>query len=539
MDFKLQAKTLLITAQAASLTSVCPNCNNASERVHSNYSRSPKDLPLAGFALGLVLHVRRFRCVNPSCDRATFAERLPELVAPAARRTARLSLNLQNLALALGGEAGARYAAKTGIAVSPDSLLRLLKQTILPNRPTPRVLAVDDFALRKGHVYGTILVDGETHQPVDLLADRTADTLAEWLRHHPEVEIITRDRSTEYIRGASEGAPGAIQIADRWHLLTNLREALERVLDRLRPALQKTLILSSSESALAGQLAPLSIYDREIRRGTKDQLTQHNRRTRRYEIYQQVKELQQKGYNLRQVARELNLGLRRVRRYFASQAFPEQARPARAKSILDPYVAALQQEWDRGCHTNSQLWHHLQQLGYTGSRRQVVQWTTLRRERENGGPTGKGRVATRQIELIPAVPVSTTAKLPASRRLVWGVLLKEEKLNQADRELVQKLKELNTFEQLYELSQQFVARVRERDSTALASWLERVQNSPYAELVSFGAGLLREKDSIEAALKYSYSNGVAEGHVNRLKMIKRTMYGRASFELLQKRVLAA
>jgi hypothetical protein len=177
------------------------------------------------------------------------------------------------------------------------------------------------------------------------------------------------------------------------------------------------------------------MYDREIRRGTKDQLTQQSRHSRRYELYRQVKDLQQKGHNLHQVARELKLGLRRVRRYFASEQFPEQARPPRAKSILDPYVPYLQQAWDNGCHKNVQLWHQLQQRGYTGSIRPVVQWTTLRRERANGGPTGKGRFPTRHIEIIPAVEMSA-ANLPASRRLVWSVILSDEKLKETERHYI-------------------------------------------------------------------------------------------------------
>lgn len=538
IDFQLQAQTLLITARPAASTSPCPRCNIPSARIHSYYTRRPKDLPLAGFAVGLFLQVRRFRCLNPACQAATFAERLPQLIAPTAQRTIRLTLNLHSLALALGGEAGTRYAAKGAIVVSPDTLLRLLKQTKLPERPTPRVLAVDDFALRKGHRYGTLLVDGETHHPIELLEDRTADTLAQWLRQHPGVEIITRDRSTEYARGASEGAPAAIQLADRWHLLTNWREALERGLERLRPHLQNTLTLPGVVPE--SELPPISVYERQRRRGTKDQMVQQTRRTQRYEIYRRVKDLQKQGYNLRQVARELKLGLRRVRRYFTSEQFPEQARPPRAKSILDPYAAYLQQRWDSGCHNNRQLWHEIQAQGYNGSIRPLVQWTMLRRERANGGQVGRGRTPVRQVEIFP--PASTPASgttLPASRRLVWWLLLKQEKLKPAEAELVQTLRELPQFEQVYELSQQFMTMVRERNGALLNSWLKAALGSDLSEVVSFATGLKREEAIIQAALDYPYSNGVAEGHVNRLKMIKRTMYGRASFPLLRQRVLAA
>jgi transposase len=269
-------------------------------------------------------------------------------------------------------------------------------------------------------------------------------------------------------------------------------------------------------------------------------MIQQSRRTQRYELYQQVKDLQKQGYNLRQVSSKLKLGLRRVRRYFASEQFPEQARLGRAKSILDPYAAYLQQRWDSGCHNNRQLWQEIQAQGYNGSIRPLVQWTMLRRERANGGQVGRGRTPARQVKIFPPVPTSASnATLPASRRLVWWLLLKPEKLKPGEAELVQKLRELPQFEQVCELSQQFVTMVRERNGRALSPWLLAARRSGLSEVASFAAGLAREQAIIQAALDYPYSNGVAEGHVNRLKMIKRTMYGRASFSLLRQRVLAA
>jgi transposase len=234
----LDESRMIITASHTSPIAVCPACHQVSERVHSYYVRAPYDLPVSGRAVQLQLRVRRFRCRNQHCQQQTFAERIPEVVASHAQRTARLISTITLFASPLSGQAGSHLLSKIGMPLSADTLLRLAKRTKSSSIVAPEVLGVDDFAFRRGHRYGTILVDLETHRPIDLLPERTADALSGWLHMHPGVKWISRDRSTEYARGASEGAPQAQQIVDRWHLLKNLKEVLERVLGRAHAALE-------------------------------------------------------------------------------------------------------------------------------------------------------------------------------------------------------------------------------------------------------------------------------------------------------------
>ena len=236
---------IVIKAHTTNKVARCPKCGHVSGRIHSRYSRSPHDLPVSEHTVRLLLHARRFRCHNTECSKSTFVERLADLLPYYGRRTHRLTRALRSVGLALGGEAGVRLLQHLKMHTSPRTLLRIVRQQLARAIETPRVLGVDDWAIRKGRTYGTILVDLERRHPVDLLPDRDAETLTKWLQEHRGIEIITRDRSTEYIRAINNGAPSAQQVADRWHLLQNLRQMLERCLNRLRTDLKTLPLLSS------------------------------------------------------------------------------------------------------------------------------------------------------------------------------------------------------------------------------------------------------------------------------------------------------
>ncbi len=269
------------------------------------------------------------------CGAHTFAERIPEVVASYQQRTSRLLAALRQVAAEMSGELGARALKPLGITVSPDTLLRLTKEP--PNEPitTPKALGVDDFAFRRGRSYGTILVDLKSHRPIDLLADRTAETLAQWLLAHPGVEWISRDRASEYARGAATGAAMARQVADRWHLLKNLREALERVISRVYPRLQERAKASPT---------PFPRLKRE--RSWNEQVASDLSRQRRKTRSEEVIELYQQGIPLQQIAQRLHLSRGTIYTYSAAGTFPERAprsTSAGTRKILDPSTGYLRQ----------------------------------------------------------------------------------------------------------------------------------------------------------------------------------------------------
>lgn len=367
---KTEPQRLIICARTNGLSASCPSCQQPSHRVHSLYSRAPADLPLGGLLVQLHLNVRRFYCHNARCKKRTFTEPLPDLLAFRARRTDRLIVAQRSVGIALGGEAGARLLTCLAMPTSPDTTLRLIRRAPLAVAATPRVLGVDDWAMRKGRTYGTILVDLEAHRVVDLLPDRTNQTLSAWLRAHPSVEMIARDRSTEYAKGASEGAPNAKQVADRWHLLLNVRQMVERYLPEVYGRLKQLPLVPGATSA---KIESVPRRTRAYRRTKAEELASQESRKRRLACYEEIKRYCDDGKNLSVISRELAMDIKTVRKYASADAFPERTRQP-GLSILEPYLSYLNARHQEGCENASQLWREIQQQGFPGSKRQVLKW---------------------------------------------------------------------------------------------------------------------------------------------------------------------
>jgi transposase len=524
---------LIIWAHVSSAMATCPMCEQHSMRVHSSYVRSPHDLPLGEQAVRLHLRVRRFRCSNPACTRRTFVERLPELVPRHAQRTTRLTRTLREVGFALGGEAGTRLLGQMQMATSPRSLLRILRTAPEPSESTVRILGVDDWAMRKGRTYGTILVDLERHRPIDLLPDRGAATVAAWLRVHPEVEIITRDRSTEYARGASEGAPTALQVADRWHLLQNLRQMLERLVNRLSPQLKQLPAVNTDDPPPSIQAA---LPRTRLRLDPKDKEAIAASRTRSEAICQRVQRLRKRGYNIRQIAQKLTMSRTTVRKYFYAETFPERAKRSPTPSILDAYLPYLESRHQAGCEDAKQLWRELREQGYSGAYVQVSRW--LRQRRQAVAPTTPGpyreAVAT---SIRERAEQTKPPELPSYKQLAWLLIQESQMLEPSEIATLRRICQDTQIEQTYQLAQQFRTMIRQHESSTLDPWLDACATSNVSDLMTFAAGIRQDYAAVRAALTTQWSNGQTEGQVNRLKLLKRQMYGRANFDLLRLRVL--
>jgi transposase len=386
------------------------------------------------------LQTRRFFCSSQSCSRRIFTERLPKTAARYARRTTRLNEALQSVGLALGGEAGARLAARLGMAVSGDTLLRRIRQLTVADKPAPRVLGVDDWAWKRGHRYGTILVDLERRRVIDLLPDRQAETLASWLQQHPGVEVISRDRAGAYADGARRGAPQARQVADRWHLLANLSESVREWLERHRSFLPQAMPPTPTRQPEA--VVPVDSALPKQKGENRWQRLAEQRRAHRLARYQQVRQLREHGHSERAIARQLRISRKVVRRFLAAPAFPERAaRPPRA-TLLSPYHEYLRRRWTEGCHNAAQLLREISQQGYRGKRSIVNHLIVKWRRTENPPP----------VSLL----VDHLLGTPSPRWAAFLLLRPAEKRTSEQQSFVDRLVGLNEVGPVVELARQFV-----------------------------------------------------------------------------------
>lgn len=522
---------LILYAHVKGTMAACPTCQQASLSIHSSYVRSPRDLPLGEQAMCLRLRIRRFRCRNPACPRQIFAERLPTWLPVYAQRTLRLTRILQTVGLTVGGEAGVRLLGQLRIPTSGRTLLRLLRCLQVPAETAVRVLGVDDWAIRKGRTYGTLLVDLERHRPIDLLPDRSATTLATWLQQHPALEIITRDRATEYTRGASEGAPQAVQVADRWHLLQNLRQMLERLMHRLYPQV-KQLAVSGAEGLATG--VQLSRPRTRLRLDPQDKRAIAASRTQAQALYQQVQTLHKRGCSMRQIARQLSISRTTVHKYCVAETFPERAQRLLSPSMLDAYLPYLIIRHQAGCEDAKQLWRELGEQGYPGTSRQVSRW--LRQRRQAAATPGPYREAV-VVAIKARAEQTSDGELPSYKQLTWLLIRAPETLAATEAHILRHICQDSRIEQTYQLAQQFCKMIRHHDVSPLDAWLHACKTSSLAELINFATGICQDYLAVRAALTTEWSNGQTEGQVNRLKFLKRQMYGRANFDLLRLRVL--
>ncbi|HXY35069.1 MAG TPA: ISL3 family transposase [Planctomycetaceae bacterium] len=520
-------RQILVKVSSSLPMGACPQCGLPSTRVHSHYVRRLSDLPWHGAHVTVQWRSRRFFCTTPNCPQHIFTERLPHVARPYSRKTERLLVAIRSVGFACGGENGSRLAERLGMPTSPDTILRIIRGSDQARVPAPKVIGIDDWAFRRGVRYGTIVCDLERRRPIDLLPERSADAVESWLLAHPSVEVISRDRGELYVKGATAGAPSAVQVVDRWHLLKNLREALARLADRHAAPIRKavrdvaeasnesrptSLLRDSPTSAVPS--SPIS-YAENISQS----------RLKRLALYERVRDLSRQGLSQRSIARRLGIDRGTVARFVKASEFPERRHnhPHRCRAI-DRFIEYLRVRWSEGCYNAIQLTGELKARGFIGSyhsvRRFVAAWRT-------------------PVNAAPGTLPEPRDVRPSANRVAWLWMRSSEQRTEWEAQFLRALEnECPDVSDATTIAGEFRQMIHERRADLLDGWIDRARSSRIAiELRRFANGLVSDINAVRAALELPWSNGQTEGQVNRLKLIKRQMYGRAKFDLLRKRFL--
>ena len=511
----------------------CPICGQSSHRIHSHYTRTLVDLPCVAFSLTLVVQVCKFFCSNPDCCRRIFTERLPEVAAPWARKTARFVERLQSIGLALGGAAGDRLCDHLGITTCGSTLLNQLAKLKLPDFETPKILGVDDFAFRKGHNYGTILVDLERHQPITLLPGRKAETLAEWLRQHPGVKVLSRDRSKAYKSGMNDGAPDAIQVADRFHLVYNLSDTLVDFFSDYRKDLKTVEQRQQQQHATSNQSVTAQPKPTATKSAQAKALASHQQRVQQQ---REIKRLRNQNWQQVDIATAVGVSRRTVQRLLTLPDFPETPprRPTFGRGILDPYKPMVLKWWNAGNTQSKVLMGLLRLQGYTGTLRTLQRYLCSLRQAQ-GLPTK--RVLPKQ-----GLPNVIDLQLPSltARRAAYLLIKRAENRDDDEAERVTLLAQQHPdLARAVQITDEFLDVLRHQLADRFDTWLFKGLTCRLKPFQKFAEGLLDDYAAVKASLLLPVSNGPVEGLNNKLKMLKRQMYGRASLELLEKRFVMA
>ena len=494
-----EAGGLIVTAHAQAPAAACPLCGQDSRRIHSRYLRQVADLPCAGRKVRLHIVTRRFVCEAPLCPRRIFAERFDkDVLASRSRRTARLECIVHHLGLALGGRPGAGLATRLMLPVSNDTLLRVVRRRACPYSPTLKVVGVDDWALRRNQRYGTIVCDLERRRVVTLLPDREAATVAAWFADHPEIEIVSRDRGGGYGEAAAKALPGAIQVADRWHLMENASAAF---LDAVRKSMR---IIRTALGA--AKIDPDLL--------TAAEKLQYEGYLRREDANANILQLSADGVAIKEIVRRTGHSRKLVRhvvRGLRTDVFRTR------QSSLEPHLPFLDTQWASGCRNGAELWRRLTAEGYMGCRRVVGEWATRRRRSETAG--------------------EGLRKIPSARTIARMMTMARDHLSKADTVTVAAI-ETGAPEVVAArtLTDRFHAMIRAKAAGDLGDCISAAATSLIA---SFAGGVAKDKAAIVAGITLPWSNGQTEGQITRLKMVKRQMYGRGKLDLLQARLIGA
>ena len=496
----------------------CPDCGSKSRRRHGWRHRHLRDISAHGEIVTVDLRVCRWRCASPNCPRSTFSDQEAALARPYSQQTARAAQITSLLGHAAGGRPAERILRRLGIQVSDDTILRHLLRTTQGSAESARVIGIDDWSWRKSQTYGTVIIDLERRTVVDILEDRNVDTCTEWLSRHPEVEVISRDRCGLYAQAARQGAPQALQVADRFHIVQNLRMAIEEQMNLHGRATGRALLSDADNISTANHLLRSRLAHRKSRE----------------EIFATIHGLHKQGLSCSEIQRRTGFRRRSVAKWLAYETPPDRRRATLKPTSPWYFEEFLNQCWKDGIRTGSALFQMIRDRGYEGSLTHLQRLLGGWRRAEKQPFKDKNMISptlepVRDPETGHAISPVIAAALCIKPR---------GKLSPDQARKVDALKVGSpAFATMRSLAMRFNGILRGRQADPLDRWIDDAIDTNLVPIMRFARTLHRDIDAVRNGIELPWSNGQAEGQINRLKTLKRAMYGRAGPNLLRARML--
>lgn len=520
LGITLQDEENWVVSAAAKPVGICLDCGTQSRHRHGWHNRRLQDLPVQGQVVKIELALNRWQCRHRKCGRRTFTDRLPEIASPYMRRTQRMAEIVGLVGHKMGGRPGEHLMLRLGMPVSDDTILRQLKRDnpVSTQKDIIRVVGIDDWSWRHSSRYGTIMVDLERHSVVDVLEDRSVESAKSWLQERPTIQVVSRDRCGLYAQAAREGAPQARQVADRFHLVQNLREAIKEQMSvyghaNVRPILSEDAIASARSQQRRARLA---------------------HRQSRQEIFDTFQALRQQGLTYSEIARRTGYERRSIANWLTSNAPRD-----RNRATLNPtsplyFETFLAERWRNGNRIGRHLFYDIKNRGYTGSRSNLERLLKMWREVEN----------IQSDEPPPETDVSEPVRDPDTGHMISSVVAAALCIKPRGLLTDRQARKVNALKQgsrvfaiMRGLAMRFNGILRSRSPDALDEWIDDAIDTELTAIMRFASVLRRDIDAVKNAIELPWSNGQAEGQINRLKMLKRAMYGRAGPQLMRARML--
>lgn len=523
LEITQAGKQISIICQHKYNRSQCPLCGTRSSTIHSSYNRTIRDLSACDSSVIITLRVRRFRCLNEACERKIFTEQ-SDKIGRYARMTSRSQEYIIKLLAEVSANKGAYLSALSQLPISASTCIRRLKTAKLPDKASNvTTIGIDDWAYRKGVNYGSIIIDQSTGEVIDLIKTRNEKDVSDWLKEHPNIQLVTRDRYSVYRNAITQALPKAIQVADRFHLVKNLGDKIYETLKSSYRDICK-ILKESFEAEKSKSLIPSPLNCNLL----QDPTVKHSEPSaERLYLFKKVKELHKQGISQRKIAKVLKIERKTVSRYVTETSLSDNR--GRISINYTPYMDYIRNGYING-HTIRDVYRTIKNLGFQGGE------TSLRVHfGKIFSAQRKERADTEITDLSVSSP--TFLSVRTITMLTTGVIHLND-LDDNKREaaalLFEKHKPLRI---LHLLAKGFKYMLHSRNSYHLKRWMTWAKQVGESKIIGFVKSLKTDFQAVSNAVTTKYNNGVVEGNVNRLKNIKRQMYGRGSFELLRRKMI--